>query len=100
MTFVSIYSKDIYIRYDNVLTLTENPDNPDELCYLGFEMGAFESFKIRDTDRANITDITLAKGTTGVSTNGTEIAFQVDGTFNFYITWVLPAAPCRSLPAG
>ena len=65
--------KDIYIRYDNVLTLTENPDNPDELCYLGFEMGAFESFKIRDTDRANITDITLAKGTTGVSTNGTEI---------------------------
>ena len=77
--------KDIYIRYDNILTLTENPDNPDELCYLGFEMGAFESFKIRDTNRANITDITLAKGTTGASTNGTEIAFQVDGTFNFYI---------------
>jgi hypothetical protein len=77
--------KDIYIRYDNILTLIENPDNPDELCYLGLEMGAFESFKIRDTDKNNITDITLAEGTTGASTNGTEISFQVDGTFNIYI---------------
>jgi len=77
--------KDIYIRYDNILTLIENPDNPDELCYLGLEMGAFESFKIRDTDKNNITDITLAEGTTGASTNGTEISFQVDGTFHIYI---------------
>ena len=77
--------KDIYIRYDNILTLIENPDNPDELCYLGLEMGAYESFKIRDTNRKTITDLTLAKGTVGASTNGTDIAFQVDGTFNIYI---------------
>ena len=78
--------KDIYIRYDNILTLIENSDNPDELCYLGLEMGAFESFKFRDTDRNYITNIKLAEGTTGASTNGTEIAFQVDGTFNIYIS--------------
>ena len=77
--------KDIYIRYDKILTLVENPDNPDELCYFGFEIGAFEPFTIRDTNRNDITDITLAEGTTGASTNGTSIAFQVDGTFNIYI---------------
>ncbi|MBR2646630.1 MAG: hypothetical protein IKD47_03640 [Clostridia bacterium] len=77
--------KDIYIRYDNILTLIENPENPDELCYLGLEIGAFEPFKFRDTDRNYITDITLAEGTTDVGTNGTEISFQVDGTFNIYI---------------
>lgn len=77
--------KDIYIRYDNILTLSENTENPEELCYLGFEMGAYEPFKIRDTDNNYITDITLAEGSTNVSTNGTDISFQVDGTFNIYI---------------
>ena len=77
--------KDIYIRYDNILTLIENPDNPDELCYLGLEIGSFQSFTIRDTNRNDINDITLAEGTAGVSTNGTSIAFQMDGPFNIYI---------------
>ena len=77
--------KDIYISYDNILSLSDNPDNPDELCYLGFEIGAFEHFKFRDADRNNITDITLAEGTTDASTNGTEISLQADGTFDIYI---------------
>ena len=77
--------KDIYIRYDNILTLSDNPDNTDELCYFGLEIGAYETFTIRDTNRNYITDLTLAKGITNASTNGKDIAFQVGGTFNIYI---------------
>jgi hypothetical protein len=77
--------KDIYIRYDNILILSESPENADELCYLGLEMGAWDEFQIRDTDKNYIADITLAEGTTGVVTNGTKITFQVGGTFDIYI---------------
>ncbi|MBQ8546770.1 MAG: hypothetical protein IJ437_07525 [Clostridia bacterium] len=77
--------KDIYISYDNILTLVENTENPDELCYLGLVMEAWDDCRIRDTDNNYIADITLATGMTGVTTNGSAIAFQVDGTFNIYI---------------
>lgn len=77
--------KDIYIRYDNILTLEENPDNENELCYLGITVEAWDEFKVRDEDRTYLSDITIAESPKGVVTNGTTITFQVGMTFNFYI---------------
>ena len=77
--------KDIYIRYDNILTLEENPDNENELCYLGITVEAWDEFKVRDEDRTYLSDITIVESPEGVVTNGTTITFQVGMTFNFYI---------------
>ena len=77
--------KDIYIRYDNILTLEENPDNENELCYLGITVEAWDEFKVRDEDRTYLSDITIGECPEGVVTNGTTITFQVGMTFNFYI---------------
>ena len=77
--------KDIYIRYDNILTLEENPDNEKELCYLGITVEAWDEFKVRDEDRTYLSDITIVESPEGVVTNGTTITFQVGMTFNFYI---------------
>lgn len=77
--------KDIYIRYDNILTLEENPDNENELCYLGITIEAWDEFKVRDEDRTYLSDITIVESPEGVVTNGTTITFQVGMTFNFYI---------------
>lgn len=77
--------KDIYIRYDNILTLEENPDNENELCYLGITVEAWDEFKVRDEDRTYLNDITIVESPEGVVTNGTTITFQVGMTFNFYI---------------
>ena len=77
--------KDIYIRYDNILTLEENPDNENELCYLGITVEAWDEFKVRDEDRTYLSDLTIVESPEGVVTNGTTITFQVGMTFNFYI---------------
>lgn len=77
--------KDIYIRYDNILTLEENPDNENELCYLGITVEAWDEFKVRDEGRTYLSDITIVESPEGVVTNGTTITFQVGMTFNFYI---------------
>lgn len=77
--------KDIYIRYDNILTLEENPDNENELCYLGITIEAWDEFKVRDEDRTYLSDITIVESPEGVVINGTTITFQVGMTFNFYI---------------
>ena len=77
--------KDIYIRYDNILTLEENPDNENELCYLGITVEAWDEFKVRDEDRTYLSDITIVESPKGVVTNGKTITFQVGMTFNFYI---------------
>ena len=77
--------KDIYIRYDNILTLEENPDNENELCYLGITVEAWDEFKVRDEDRTYLSDITIVESPEGAVTNGTTITFQVGMTFNFYI---------------
>lgn len=77
--------KDIYIRYDNILILEENPDNKNELCYLGITVEAWDDFKVRDEDRTYLSDITIVESPEGVVTNGTTITFQVGMTFNFYI---------------
>ncbi len=77
--------KDIYIRYDNILTLEENPDNENELCYLGITVEAWDEFKVRDEDRTYLSDITIVESPEGVVTNATTITFQVGMTFNFYI---------------
>ena len=75
----------IYITYDNKLDLTVNPDNSDEMCYLGLTMGAWDEFKVWDTDNNYIADMTLATGTTGIVTDGRIITFQTAGTYDFYI---------------
>ena len=75
----------IYIAYDNKLGLTVNPDNPDEMCYLGLTMGAWDEFKVWDTDNNYIADMTLAAGTAGIVTDGRIITFQTAGTYDFYI---------------
>ena len=75
----------IYIAYNNKLDLTVNPDNPDEMCYLGFTMGAWDEFKVWDTDNNYIVDMTLAAGTAGIVTDGRIITFQTAGTYDFYI---------------
>ncbi len=77
--------KDIYIRYDNILTLEENSDNENELCYLGITVEAWDEFKVRDEDRTYLSDITIVESPEGVVTNATTITFQVGMTFNFYI---------------
>jgi hypothetical protein len=77
--------KDIYIRYDNILTLEENPDNENELCYLGITVESWDEFKVRDEDRTYLSDITIVESPEGVVTNGKIITFQVGMTFNFYI---------------
>ena len=74
----------IYISYDNKLTLKENSENPDELCYLGLTLGAWDEFNVRDTELNYITDMTIATGS-DVVTNGRTITVQVGGTFDFYI---------------
>ena len=75
----------IYISYDNKLTLVENPDNPNEMCYLGLTLGAWDEFKVWDTNRSYISDMTLAAGTKDIVTNGTTITFQKAGKYDFYI---------------
>ena len=75
----------IFISYDYKLSLKESTENPDELYHLGVTIGAWESFKVIDTDFEFITDMTLVAGTTGITTNGETIAFQVGGTYDFYI---------------
>ena len=75
----------IYIAYNNKLDLTVNPDNPDEMCYLGLTMGAWDEFKVWDTDNNYIADMTLAAGTAGIVTDGRIITFQTAGTYDFYI---------------
>ena len=77
--------KDIYISTMEKYAFTENPDNADELCYLGLALGSYDDFRIRDTDNNYISDITLASGTTGVNTNGSSVMVQADGTYNIYI---------------
>ena len=74
----------IYISYDNKLTLKENSENPDELCYLGLTLGAWDDFSVRDTELNYITDMTITEGS-NVVTNGRTITAQVGGTFDFYI---------------
>ena len=74
----------IYISYDNKLTLKENSENPDELCYLGLTLGAWDEFNVRDTELNYITDMTITEGS-DVVTNGRTITVQVGGTFDFYI---------------
>lgn len=74
----------IYISYDNKLTLKENSKNPDELCYLGLTLGSWDDFSVRDTELNYITDMTITEGS-DVVTNGRTITVQVGGTFDFYI---------------
>jgi len=77
--------KDIYISTMEKYAFAENPDNSDELCYLGLVLESYDEFRIRDTDNSYITDITLASGTTGVQTNGSSVMVKADGTYNIYI---------------
>lgn len=77
--------KDIYISTMEKYAFIENPDNSDELCYLGLVLESYDDFRIRDTDNNYISDITLASGTTGVNTNGSSVMVEADGTYNIYI---------------
>ena len=77
--------KDIYISTMEKYVLVENPNNSDELCYLGLVLESYDDFRIRDTDNNYISDITLASGTTGVNTNGSLVMVMADGTYNIYI---------------
>jgi hypothetical protein len=81
----TVLPKDIYISEMKKYAFIENPDNPDELCYLGLVLESYDDFRIRDTDNNYISDITLASGTTGVNTNGSSIMVMADGTYNIYI---------------
>ena len=81
----TVLPKDIYISTMEKYTFIENPDNSDELCYLGLVLESYDDFRIRDTDNNYISDITLASGTTGVYTNGSSVMVQADGTYNIYI---------------
>ena len=42
--------KDIYISSMKTYAFIENPDNSDELCYLGLALESYDDFRIRDTD--------------------------------------------------
>ena len=75
----------IYISYDNKLSLKQSSDNPDEYYHLGLTMGAWDEIKVLDSNLDYITDMTLAAGTTGIVTNGRIITFQTAGTYDFYI---------------
>ena len=81
----TVLPKDIYISEMKKYAFIENPDNSDELCYLGLVLESYDDFRIRDTDNNYIADITLASGTTGVYTNGSSVMVQADGTYNIYI---------------
>ena len=81
----TVLPKDIYISTMKKYAFIENPDNSDELCYLGLVLESYDDFRIRDTDNNYITDITLASGTTGVNTNGSSVMVEADGTYNIYI---------------
>ena len=77
--------KDIYISEMKKYAFIENPDNFDELCYLGLVLESYDDFRVRDTDNNYISDITLASGTTDVYTSGSSIMVVADGTYNIYI---------------
>lgn len=81
----TVLPKDIYISMMEKYAFIENPDNSDELCYLGLVLESYDDFRIRDTDNNYISDITLASGTTGVYTNGSSVMVQADGTYNIFI---------------
>jgi len=81
----TVLPKDIYISTMEKYTFIENPDNSDELCYLGLVLEGYDEFRIRDTDNNYISDITLASGTTGANTSGSSIMVVADGTYNIYI---------------
>ena len=81
----TVLPKDIYISTMKKYAFIENPDNSDELCYLGLVLESYDDFRIRDTDNNYISDITLASGTTGVYTNGSSVMVEADGTYNIYI---------------
>ena len=81
----TVLPKDIYISTMEKYAFIENPDNSDELCYLGLVLESYDDFRIRDTDNNYISDITLASGTTGVYTNGSSVMVEADGTYNIYI---------------
>jgi hypothetical protein len=81
----TVLPKDIYISMMEKYAFIENPDNSDELCYLGLVLESYDDFRIRDTDNNYISDITLASGTTGVYTNGSSVMVEADGTYNIYI---------------
>ena len=77
--------KDIYISTMEKYAFTENPNNADELCYLGLALESYDDFRIRDTDNNYISDITLAAGTTGAQTSGSAIMVEKEGTYDIYI---------------
>ena len=77
--------KDIYISTMEKYAFTENPNNADELCYLGLVLESYDDFRIRDTDNNYISDITLAAGTTGAQTSGSAIMVEKEGTYDIYI---------------
>ena len=81
----TVLPKDIYISTMETYAFIENPDNSDELCYLGLVLESYDDFRIRDTDNNYISDITLASGTTGANTSGSSVMVVADGTYNIYI---------------
>ena len=81
----TVLPKDIYISTMEKYAFIENPDNSDELCYLGLVLEGYDEFRIRDTDNNYISDITLASGTTGANTSGSSVMVEADGTYNIYI---------------
>ena len=81
----TVLPKDIYISTMKTYAFIENPDNSDELCYLGLVLESYDVFRIRDTDNNYISDITLASGTTGANTSGSSVMVEADGTYNIYI---------------
>lgn len=81
----TVLPKDIYISTMEKYAFIENPDNSDELCYLGLVLESYDEFRIRDTDNNYISDITLASGTTGANTSGSSVMVEADGTYNIYI---------------
>ena len=81
----TVLPKDIYISTMETYAFIENPDNSDELCYLGLALESYDDFRIRDTDNNYISDITLASGTTGAYTSGSSVMVEADGTYNIYI---------------
>jgi len=84
-TEVKAMPKEIYISTMKRYAFTENPDNPDELCYLGLVLSGYDDFRIRDTNDNYVTDITLAAGTKGAQTNGSSVMVEEDGTYNIYV---------------
>ena len=81
----TVLLKDIYISTMKKYAFIENPDNSDELCYLGLVLESYDDFRIRDTDNNYISDITLVSGTTGANTSGSSVMVVADGTYNIYI---------------